>query len=288
MENLSKVSVLNPGKELKVAVQCLVHGNEDVGKVIIDKVRAQLNEDDLLGELVFVEANLRAYDQGVRYMDVDLNRQMSDIKLNSFAETDFESLSHEQQVALGLSEVLKGVDYLLDIHATRCPSKPFIYALGDELHKEICSVLPVDLVVLTDESVVPLGAMDEFVDSNGAAGFTLEAGGVGDYQFVDDMVNLVFCFLKKVGVLECVCGDSFESVLVEGQKYVKVNDFVAPEGFVYAKDFSNFDELSIGDLLGVDGNGVEYFVEEDCVILFAYPVVEGEVCLVMGVEAVEM
>jgi succinylglutamate desuccinylase len=276
----SKIEILNKGGGERVVLQCLVHGDEIIGKLVLDEVKSKIEHKQILKEIVFIEANLEAYKQNKRFIDVDLNRQMTESKQKSLHSLNSNELNHEESIAVNLSSILAGASYLLDIHATKSPSKPFIYSLNTKKHKDIISVLNVDLVVLTQEGDEPIGAMDEFVDSHNGVGFTLEAGGIGDNHYTKDMVKLVMNFLCKSNAISM---GNIDLPTID-KKIVKSKYFYAPsDNFVFSKKFKNFDLLKKGELIG-SFNGKKYTVDHDVIILFVYPIKKNKPCLVFGEE----
>lgn len=274
------IYTLNPNSKTKVVLQSLVHGNEKIGKIILDEVKQIIENKELHTELVFLESNLRAYQENKRYIDTDLNRQLSKANIEKLEQKDLSTLSHEEKLAIDLSYHLYNADFLLDIHATRFPTKPFIYSANTAQHLDIISALDVELVVLSDSESDLMGSTDEFVDSYGGVGFTLEAGGVNDYQYKEKMVNLVVDFLVKVGTLQPK-NHSFKNT---HKKFTSVRSFKAPSNdFTLAKQFKNFDILKKGDLIGKSGDKF-FYAKQEAIIIFTYPVKSGETCLVFGVE----
>lgn len=114
----SKIEILNKGGGERVVLQCLVHGDEIIGKLVLDEVKTKIQNKQILKEIVFIEANLEAYKQNKRFIDVDLNRQMTQSKQKSLHSLNSNELNHEESIAVNLSSILAGASYLLDIHAT--------------------------------------------------------------------------------------------------------------------------------------------------------------------------
>lgn len=108
------VTEKGPGKP-EVAVVYCTHGDETAGKKAVEKL---LDEDpDFLKGVKFVFANEKAYKQGERFIDTDLNRSFPG---------DSESESYEERLASEMMEELQDVK-VLDLHETK--SSPTSFAL---------------------------------------------------------------------------------------------------------------------------------------------------------------
>jgi len=126
------------GDDPEVAVVAGIHGDEPCGP---DAVEELLDDPPTFERPVkFVVANERALEQGVRYVDEDLNR--------AFPGSP-EAESHERRLAHRLRAELDGCTTLA-LHSTQSYAHPFALVDGvDPATANVCAHLPVDAVVET-------------------------------------------------------------------------------------------------------------------------------------------
>jgi len=107
-----EVTEKGPGKP-EVAVVYCTHGNEAAGKKAVEKLLDE--KPEFKKGVKFVFANEKAYEQGERFIDTDLNRSFPG---------DSDSDSYEERLASEMMEELKEVK-VLDLHETKSSPTPF-------------------------------------------------------------------------------------------------------------------------------------------------------------------
>ena len=108
-----------PGKNL--VIMAAVHGNEPCGFLAINQVFPSL--EIRRGKVTFVLANLKAFEQDVRFTEFNLNRCFKDQPEYSEVELN----SYEYKRGLELKVLLDKADILLDIHSSCITeSEPFV------------------------------------------------------------------------------------------------------------------------------------------------------------------
>lgn len=102
MEYIKKI--YGHGKPIIGIIGCL-HGDETIGKRVVDEI-AGLNIKK--GSVVTLIANYLAYQRKKRFIKQDLNRAFPGLKNGNY----------EQKLAYKIINIVKNVDYLIDIHST--------------------------------------------------------------------------------------------------------------------------------------------------------------------------
>lgn len=167
----------------EVAVVGAVHGDEPCGARAIERFLASDPEVDRSAKLIV--ANERALDQGVRYVETDLNRALPG---------DPDSDLYEERLAHELMEEVRNC-VALGVHSTVSYQHAFAnVAYLNERKRDVVAHLPVTGIV--DFTVVAGGRSVElpgFVD--------IEAGYQGSAEAVDNAYDCLRAFFRTTGVL---------------------------------------------------------------------------------------
>lgn len=124
--------------EPEIAVVGGIHGDEPCGERAVEELL--VDPPEVEEPVLLVIANELALEQGVRYVDEDLNRVFP-----GEPETD----SHERRLAARLSTELEGCR-TLSLHSTQSYGRPFALVRGvGTFERSVCPRLTVDAVVDT-------------------------------------------------------------------------------------------------------------------------------------------
>lgn len=104
-------------KDIDVLIIGGIHGDEPSGPYAIEKLREQIQEDQLTKTIGFLIGNPRAIEQDVRYTEEDLNRVFKEEKLTGG--------SYESQLARSIRSLINTADSVLSIHSTQSFNEPF-------------------------------------------------------------------------------------------------------------------------------------------------------------------
>jgi len=254
MDNeIIKIVGKNPGPKSVILVG--VHGNEKCGVFALEKLIPTLEIDN--GEITFVYGNPKAIESNVRFTEANLNRMFRDEENISVKDKS----SYEYNRAQFIKGFLNESDFLLDMHASFTPnSRPFIICEQNAIN--IVKFLPFDLVVHGFDEHEP-GGTDYYMNKIGKVGICVECGYLGDSASVDIAESSIFAFIKAVGHIKI-------ELHVQVQKKLNVYHLyhTKTERFVLSREFSDFEEIEPGVLIGIDGE-TEVFTEKKSSILFA-------------------
>lgn len=198
-----------------VAIIGAMHGNERVGVEVVERLRREFGEDNLNtshgknlnGRLLLMVGNPDAYAKDVRFVEEDLNRLFSEKEELAIFGGDSGGASFatpERKRAKEIMDAIRGVDVLIDIHATIRPSVPFVYCEATEKHLALASCFDVPYVVSPEPDFRPpdlFSSADNFVDRHGGIGITYESGWHKDPKSVDRIFAEVMHVLRHVGVM---------------------------------------------------------------------------------------
>lgn len=231
------------------------HGDEKCGIEALRKVLPNLGIKR--GRVLFGYGNPRAIKTNQRFTEFNLNRMFK----NDDSLSKLEKESYEYERAQFLKNYLNQTDALLDLHASRTPnSKPFVICEANS--KEITKYLPVDLIVSGFDKVEP-GGTDYYMNSIGKIGICIECGYLGNSESAQIAEESIFVFLKAQGHIK-------NGVSPRKQSYVRIYDLYKTKtnNFTLSKPFNDFEEISKGQIIGIDGEK-EIRVEKESVVLFA-------------------
>jgi predicted deacylase len=202
MKELPNVVTLGIG-EPKVGIVACVHGNEQVGKKIIDDLAKDLEPDK--GSVRLIEANPEAVAQNVRYVESDLNK--------SFRKKSAKTL--EDRIAENLKRYLDGCKYVLDFHTNSCCDIPF--AISTAPRKEFITkstrekasfYLSVENLVHMSDELKSGGSLIDYVDGSEGIGFSIELGKHDSREAFLTGIRLSYNFLRYTGIIDGKYSDS--------------------------------------------------------------------------------
>jgi predicted deacylase len=167
-----------------VAVVGLMHGDEPVGGLVLDRLKLELAEQLTQGSVLLVRANVAAAQLGLRHTPdgTDMNRLWDRENLERVLAADPGGLCHEEIRARDLGPLLRGCDAILDLHSTSRPSPQCLLFRDDLHHAHIAQSLGVPHVVtgLHESAILSGGLCSNIGLSPGEysprLGFTYEAG----------------------------------------------------------------------------------------------------------------
>ncbi|HBR80143.1 MAG: hypothetical protein UW63_C0078G0006 [Candidatus Uhrbacteria bacterium GW2011_GWF2_44_350] len=247
-----------------------VHGDEKTGIEVIKFLREVCQPPTkklLKGKLILALGNERAVEAGVREIDGhNLNRLFNVEYLSKPAEDFYESRrAHE------LAGFLRQADYLLDLHATFSPSRPFLAGAATPRHEKIYRWFNTDLVLTDPNFVVGDGqaTTDEFVDVCGGVGICFEAGWLGDTSLVPVVSESVLKILVDLGMIAAEAETPVPPKPTYQIFELTKKIVLTLDGFSYAQGIGleSFFPVKSSQVIGYHGKREE-LVAEDGVLVF--------------------
>jgi succinylglutamate desuccinylase len=250
----------NPAKAYPLTIFGLIHGVEVAGIAVLNEVLSMLQSGTIMlkSPICIALGNPWAALVEKRFVERDLNR--------SFASTG-SRLKREEMRAEQLEKILDQSEYFLDLHQTKehSPEPFFIFpysAAGFALARRIAPVAP---IITRKEGAYSKEGMcsDEYVNSKGGIGITLELGQNG-FSPMAIGVGVSACIRAiEFNNLNHLDGPASEKDTVWGGHFGNVYTWAAimdyPElGDVKLRsDLVNFMKVSKGEILGQhDGKNI--------------------------------
>ena len=261
---------LNP----TVVISACVHGDERIGKEFLDWFYPKLQPEYLHGTLTGIFANPAAYKEDKRFIDEDMNRLFDLQRIQNLPTK--ENLNTEEKRVLAFLPALAGADFLIDLHATRKPTRhPFIVCMNTPMHIELAKLFDVDVIV-TYDSLDVISTMntslDNYIDATGGIGLTVEAGWKEDPNLFERVKDGMLRALLTIGILDYAFLIDHNLELPprthESKIYSIYQEVIAKTAdFKFATDAKNFDFLAKGAILAYDGDA-PLVMDRDSYIIF--------------------
>lgn len=269
MNDITTITGQNPGP--KTVILGSVHGNETIGKKIIDQLSTDLDSENILGQLVLVFGNPQAYEQNVRFIDEDMNRLLG--KKNSLQDPGKTAPnSYEKNRLTEIIPHLQNVDYLLDIHSTIQPSVPFVFCEDTAAHKKLAEVFNTQYIVSPEakKNIPELrDCFDNYADHQGGVGLTYEAGQIGNEENFAEVYDKVLNFLEVVGTVETRFIASQKNMNVVDTKNITIYQAIIPQtnNFQFECEQRTFAIIKKNELIATDGE-TKFFAPRDSYLVF--------------------
>lgn len=225
----------------EVAVVAGIHGDEPCGVAALERILA--DDPTVERPVKFVVANEEALEQGVRYLDEDLNRAFPG---------DPDGDTHESRLAHDLAREVEGCT-VLALHSTRSYAEPIVVIdTVDEIARSIAPRLPADVLIETDEYTD--GRLVEHAHT-----IEVECGLQGSDQAAENGYWLTRAFLAATNVLPAPTTDDRLAApeRTDVRVFRLVGPIAKPDGETYEVVAPNFEPVEVGEVFAyADGEAL--------------------------------
>lgn len=242
-----------------------VHGNETAGTNACNKIIIELKSNELKlkrGKVTFIPiVNQLAYEQQVRFIDVNLNRV-----INRYDNP----INNETEIANQLAIEMPNYDIILDLHSTHCQGDVAFGFLDYPTanNQKIIEVLDVEYVLVGWPDLYKyqedLGeySTEAYAHKLGISGVTLECGYHKDKQAELVAEAAIINLLKSTSML------AGEIYALPNKCYIKMQEIVFKQKpGKLQKAYKHLDKLQKGEVIAVYDDGEKIITKEDCFIL---------------------
>ncbi len=251
-----------------------IHGNEPAGVHAARRVVSRLERarPPLRGDFIALSGNRRALEIGTRFVDRDLNRNWTDVRLRALpADPGAVTSCHEDAEQRDLFDRLTtlsreagaGEVYFLDLHTSSAEGAPFT-TIGDTLrHRSFALEFPLPVVLGLEEQIND--SLLEYMNALGHVTLGVEAGRHDHPGSVDRHEAVLWLALRAAGLLDPEHIPDLEAhrrLLAESvrglPRIVEVlhRHVVSPDDrFRMEPGFGNFSPVERGRLLAADRRG---------------------------------
>jgi predicted deacylase len=222
-----KIEIIGNGKPVVVIVGGM-HGDEKVGLRVFKKIKSDLIISK--GTLKLITANRQALLKGARFIDSDLNRSFPG-SING---------GKEEQLAVKLTKIVLGCDYLLDLHACSVPNPAFCIIRGENKINLAKRTNLTNVVIFPLKKQGGRSLIDQVEN-----GIGLELGGYENVGTTNAGFYAVTNFLSSLGMLKK------RKIIAKKQSIYKINgNIYRDEGFIKSRKIKNLQLVRKGTVLG--------------------------------------
>lgn len=185
-----------------------LHGNETAGIEALRQVFNTLNtqKKTIHGTVTGFAGNLRALEEGQRYLDHDLNRSWTPDRTEAIQRNTFSANNIEDQEQLALlSELAPYLDskrsvYFLDLHTTTANGIPFC-CFGDTLrNRKYGRAVPVPKILGLEDQLE--GSLTEFLNIQGYPTLVVEGGQHNSPESIQSLESAIWLVMEHLGLMK--------------------------------------------------------------------------------------
>jgi succinylglutamate desuccinylase len=218
-----------------------VHGNEPCGVKAISQINCQILKDpiSIKSRVITIIANCKAIEYNKRFIDWDLNRAFG--KSNGFG--------HEKCLAQQLIPYLKDVDYLVDLHSTSAPTKPFCAGKLSEKHLNLFSATGITIYTHGWGLHRKYNMLIDEVDRLGGIGVIVECGQNNSTQANQVAYNVVKNVMSNI-----VMDKPITYLPLSPKMIIKIEKIIKAKTnqFSFVRNFHNFSHILSNETIGYD------------------------------------
>jgi len=270
-----------------------IHGNEPAGTQALERVFQMLAEEPIknpsfqfAGRMIGLRGNLRAIQQGKRYLEKDLNRQWIPTNIMRIKKAQLEDLTAEDLEIREILEVIHAeiANYqpekliILDLHTTTASGGIFVIVTEDaeslRIGKELHAPVIKGKGLLAGVEGTTLHYFNPTNFSIPTVAVCFESGQHQEPIAVSRAIAAVINCLRTIG---CVHPSHIENKhdqllqtysagLPKVMELILTHRIQPSDNFAMKLGYQNFQPVKKGEVVAVDKNG-PIQVEEDCMML---------------------
>ena len=258
-----------------------IHGNEPAGVLALEEVFRELETGKVLferGRLIGIKGNLPALDREQRFMEHDLNRIWSRVRLRAALEKPENGRSTEEKELGELFRILHTIlreceppFYFIDLHTTSSQTLPFITINDSIINRKFSELFPVPVILGIEEYLE--GPLLSYVNELGYLAMGFESGQHQDPAAVINAVDFIWLTLHFAGVIPS--SEAYRERLARLREAAS-NDhhfyevyyrhqLAQPHSFSMREGFRSFQRLEKGTLLATE-EGAPIAMSEDGIL----------------------
>ncbi len=184
-----------------------IHGNEPSGVIALQNAIAEIQplKKQLKGKVIALAGNIGALQQGLRYRDIDLNRQFTREKMKSLQTKHTEEsneIEEQRELFNTIEQILEtetGPFYFFDLHTTSGETIPFLTVNDSLLNRKFTKQYPLPIVLGIEEYLE--GPLLSYINELGYVAFGFEAGQHTSEKSLQNHFSFVMLSLVYTGCM---------------------------------------------------------------------------------------
>lgn len=210
-------------------------------------------------KLYLIYGNIEAIEKNTRQIDLNLNRMYRDD--STFTSEDIKTVEYKR--SREIIPYLDESDALLDLHSSPSIGSP-AFIICEEKCRDVIDRFPFETVCYGFTDMEP-GGTDGYMNSRGKIGICVECGNHLDATARDKALISITRFLEYFDMID---SNSTESTPTKSIYTATLAYKTKTTSFKVAKKFSDFENITLWQLIGYDGDEAIYS-DFDGKILFA-------------------
>jgi succinylglutamate desuccinylase len=242
-----------------------MHGNEPAGIFALDSVLNKLDKNSIKGNVYAISGNLKALQEGKRYINKDLNRLWEKDGLNSLLQSHSLVSEHQEQLEIYnlLNEIIlenKGPFYFIDLHTTSSKTLPFITINDAIINRKFSQQFPVPIVLGIEEYLH--GPLLSYINSLGYVSLGFESGQHESKKAILNNIAFINLALEYANIVKTNVNEHFDFLQSASQNLSKIFEVIYlhkiddSDEFEVLPAFKSFQPIKKGDLIALH-NGKE-------------------------------
>lgn len=256
-----------------VAILAGMHGNEPAGVEAAKNILRMLRNAPrpISGRLTAIQANIRALEEKVRFIDEDMNRLWFPSIIEKIRETPESRIDSSERIEIKrilpiLGEIEDRSDQpvvLVDLHTFSADGYMFAITSGDPRLRKLLSNLHVPMVFGIEESL--RGTALRYYQKKGFLSFGLEGGQHFDELTEYNITSALIILLKTLGCIEEQYVpeiNEYEQDLKSQTSHLPIETELVYQHIIEPGDefrmrpgYQNFQPIKKGEWLATDKNG---------------------------------
>lgn len=260
-----------------------IHGNEPAGVKALEQVFSQLQHSKaaIKGSIFGIRGNVPALLRKKRFIDQDLNRLWSSVRIAVIEKKDRSDLNAEEIELLEIKQTLTVLlkvksppFYFIDFHTTSSRTLPFITINDALINRKFSQCFPVPIILGIEEYLE--GPLLSRMNQLGYVSLGFESGQHNEHDAVQNTIAFFWLALVFAGVLDKITVPDFEFYYNELQKSAAGNnsfyevvhrhELKNTDDFRMLNGFKSFQKISEGTFLAIQNK--EKIHAEEATILF--------------------
>lgn len=184
-----------------------IHGNEPSGVIALQKVLEEINplQNQLKGKFIALSGNIAALQQGLRYRDVDLNRQFTKDRMKALKTPlvgEASEIKEQRELFYAIEQILtteNGPFYFFDLHTTSGETIPFLTVNDSLLNRKFTQQYPLPIVLGIEEYLD--GPLLSYINELGYVAFGFEGGQHNAQKSIQNHISFVMLSLVFTGCI---------------------------------------------------------------------------------------
>jgi len=241
-----------------------IHGNEPAGIFALKSVLSKLDEKIVNGNIYAISGNLKALEEGKRYIVKDLNRLWTVDGIDRLLQSHRIVSEHQEQIEIYnlLNNIIsenKGPFYFIDLHTTSSKTLPFITINDAIINRKFSNQFPVPTVLGIEEYLS--GPLLSYINTLGYVSLGFESGQHDSKKAILNNISFINLVLEQANIIKLHDASEHYNVLKKGAQnltetfeVIYLHKIKDSDDFEILPAFKSFETVKRGTLIALHNN----------------------------------